>query len=99
MLTRKCKSFIHLARWLIRAPTQDKYESVSRCLRAICEDNNLVDWFTWWDERQFHIIPAFRGFNLSGTNLAESGQSGMKPLTRKKMKLVDAAYKDAAQMM
>ena len=97
--TRKRKSFIHLARRLIRAPTRDEYESVSRFLRAICENNNLVDWFTWWDERWFHIIPAFRGFNLSGTNLAESGQSGMGPLTRKKMKLVDAAYKDVAQMM
>ena len=72
---------------------------MSRCLRAICENNSLIDWFTWWDERRFHIIPAFRGFNLSGTNLAESGQSGMKPLTRKKMKLVDATYKDVAQMM
>ena len=72
---------------------------MSCCLWAICEDNNLVDWFTWWDKRQFHIIPAFRGFNLSGTNLAESGQSGMKPFTRKKMKLVDATYKDVAQMM
>ena len=97
--TRKHKSFIHLARWLIRAPTRDEYESVSRSLWAICEDNNLVDWFTWWDKRRFHIIPAFRGFNLSGTNLAESGQSGMKPLTRKKMKLVNAAYKAVVQIM
>ena len=52
-----------------------------------------------WDERRFHIVPAYRGFNLSGTNLAESGQSGMKPKTRKKMKLVDAAYKDVSAMM
>ena len=62
-------------------------------------DSNLLDWFLWWDERRFHIVPAFHGFNLSGTNLAESGQSGMKPKTRRKLKLVDAAYKDAAQML
>ena len=84
---------------MITAPTRDEYEAVSRCLHKICEDNKLLDWFLWWDERRFHIVPAFRGFNLSGTNLAESGQSGMKPLTRKKMKLVDATYKDVTQMM
>ena len=53
----------------------------------------------WWDERKFHIVRAFRGFNLSGLNLAESGQSGMKPKTRKKLCLIDAAYKDCSQMM
>ena len=31
--------------------------------------------------------------------MAESGQSGMKPKTRKKIRLIDAAYKDCAQMM
>ena len=85
------KSFIYLSRQLVTAPTRDEYEAVPWCLHKICKDNNLLDWFLWWDERQFHIVPAFRGFNLSGTNLAESGQSGMKPLTRKKMKLVDVA--------
>ena len=95
----KQESFIHLARRMVLAPTRDEYEAASRCLRAICEDNNLLDWFDWWDERRFHIVPAYRGFNLSGTNLAESGQSGMKPKTRKKMKLVDAAYKDVSAMM
>ena len=96
---RQRKSFIHLARRLIKAPTRHEFEEVSRRLRNICEENNLLDWFLWWDERRFHIVPAYRGFNLSGTNLAESGQSGMKPKTRKKFKLVDAAYKDVAQMM
>ena len=95
----KRESFIHLARHMVLAPTRDEYKASSRCLRAICEDNNLLDWFEWWDERRFHIVPAYRGFNLSGTNLAESGQSGMKPKTRKKMKLVDAAYKDVSSMM
>ena len=95
----KHSSFIHLARRMVIAPTRDEYEAASRCLRAICEENNLLDWFEWWDERHFHIVPAYRGFNLSGTNLAESGRSGMKPKTRKKMKLVDAAYKDVATMM
>ena len=51
------------------------------------------------DDRKFHIIPAFRGFNLSSLNLTASGQSGMKPKTRKKMQLIDAAYKDCSQML
>ena len=93
------KSFIKLCRRLIIAPTRDEYDCVSAALQRICEESKLLDWFLWWDERKFHIVPAFRGFNLSGTNLAESGQSGMKPKTRRKMKLVDAAYKDAAQML
>ena len=93
------KSFIHLCRRLINAHTRDEYDCVSAALRRICADSNLLDWFLWWDERRFHIVPAFRGFNLSGTNLAESGQSGMKPKTCRKLKLVDAAYKDAAQML
>ena len=83
----------------MKAPTRNEYEEVTRRLWNICADNNLLEWFLWWDERRFHIVHAYRGFNLSGTNLAESGQSGMKPLTCKKFKLVDAAYKDVAQMM
>ena len=68
-------------------------------MRRICADNDILDWFLWWDERRFHIIPAFRGFNLSGLNLAEPGQSGMRITTRRKLKLIDAAYKNTAQMM
>ena len=95
----QCRSFIHLARRIVKAPTRFEFEEASRRLSSICEENNLLDWFLWWDERRFHIVPAYRGFNLSGTNLAESGQSGMRPQTRKKFKLVDAAYKDVAAMM
>ena len=93
------KTFRKLCKRLIRATTRSEYESISTALRTICEKSGILDWFLWWDERKFHIVPAFRGFNLSGLNLAESGQSGMKPKTRKKMRLIDAAYKDCTQMM
>ena len=93
------KTFRKLCKRLIRATTKSEYESISTALRTICEKSGILDWFLWWDERKFHIVPAFRGFNLSGLNLAESGQSGMKPKTRKKMRLIDAAYKDCTQMM
>ena len=93
------KGFYTLCKRLIKAPTRSEYESISALLKKICAESEILDWFLWWDERKFHIVPAFRGFNLSGLNLAESGQSGMKPKTRKKLKLVDAAYKDIAQIL
>ena len=93
------KTFRKRCKRLIRATTRSEYESISTALRTICEKSGILDWFLWWDERKFHIVPAFQGFNLSGLNLAESGQSGMKPKTRKKMHLIDAACKDCAQMM
>ena len=93
------KTFRKLCKRLIRATTRYENESISTVLRTICEKSGILDWFLWWDERKFHIVPAFRGFNLSGLNLAESGQSGMKPKSRKKMHLIDAAYKDCTQMM
>ena len=93
------KGFYTLCKRFIKAPTRSEYESISALLKKICAESEILDWFLWWDEWKFHIVPAFRGFNLSGLNLAESGQSGMKPKTRKKLKLVDAAYKDIAQIL
>ena len=96
---RHRKTFRKLCRRWIAATTRSEYDSISAALRTLCEKSGILDWFLWWDERKFHIVRAFRGFNLSGLNLAESGQSGMKPKTRKKLRLIDAAYKDCAQMM
>ena len=96
---RHRKTFRKLCRRWIAATTRSEYDSISAALRTLCEKSGILDWFLWWDERKFHIVRAFRGFNLSGLNLAESGQSGMKPKTRKKLHLIDAAYKDCSQMM
>ena len=84
---------------MVKAPTRSEYDALSNLIKKICAESGLLEWFMWWDDRKFHIIPAFRGFNLSGLNLAESGQSGMKQKTRKKMQLIDAAYKDCLQML
>ena len=101
MQVKEChrKTFCKLCRRWIAATTRSEYDSISAALRTLCEKSGILDWFLWWDERKFHIVHAFRGFNLSGLNLAESGQSGMKPKTRKKLRLIDAAYKDCSQMM
>ena len=93
------EDFSQLCRRWIAATTCSEYDSISAALRTLCEKSGILDWFLWWDEHKFHIVRAFRGFNLSGLNLAESGQSGMKPKTRKKLCLIDAAYKDCSQMM
>ena len=96
---RHRKTFRKLCRRWIAATTRSEYDSISAALRTLCEKSRILDWFLWWDEHKFHIVRAFRGFNLSGLSLAESGQSGMKPKTRKKLRLIDAAYKDCSQMM
>ena len=96
---RHRKTFCKLCRRWIAATTCSEYDSISAALRTLCEKSGILDWFLWWDERKFHIVRAFHGFNLSGLNLAESGQSGMKPKTGKKLCLIDAAYKDCSQMM
>ena len=96
---RHRKTFRKLCRRWTAAATRSEYDSISAALRTLCEKSGILSWFLWWEERRFHIVPAFRGFNLSGLNLAESGQSGMKPKTRKKLRLIDAAYKDCSQMM
>ena len=93
------RTFIKLCRRIIRATTKSKYEQLAAALKKICMKNKIMHFYNWWDERKYHIVPAFRGFNLSGLNLAESGQSGLKPKTHKKMNLIDAAYKDCASMM
>ena len=93
------RSFYKLYKCMVKAPTQSEYDALSNLIKKICAESGLLELFMWWDDRKFHIIPAFQGFNLSGLNLAESGQSGMKQKTRKKMQLIDAAYKDCFQML
>ena len=101
MQVKEChrKTFLKLCKRWIAAATRSEYDSISAALRTLCEKSGILSWFMWWEERKFHIVPAFHGFNLRGLNLAESGQSGMKPKTRKKLRLIDAAYKDCSQMM
>ena len=96
MEVKEChrKTFCKLCRRWTAAATRSEYDSISAALRTLCEKSGILSWFLWWEEHRFHIVPAFRGLNL-----AESGQSGMKPKTRKKLRLIDAAYKECSQMM
>ena len=58
--------------------TASEYEHISTTLQGLCERNGIGNWWNWWDCRKFHIVPAYRGFNLSGVNLAEAGHSTMR---------------------
>ena len=53
------KTFRKLCKQLIRATTRSEYESISTALRTLCQKSGILGWFLWWDERKFHIIPAF----------------------------------------
>ena len=53
------KTFRKLCKQLIRATTRSEYESISTALRTLCENSGILGWFLWWDERKFHIVPAF----------------------------------------
>ena len=73
------------------------YTKVSNALENLCQRNDIGNWWSWWDVRRFHIVPAFRGFNISGLNLAETGHSTIK--TRSIMPLTVAAWRDICLMM
>ena len=106
-LTKICADdklhFMQLAQDLMQAATMKEYTTISEAMLSILKkDVNAaaMNWFKWWDVRRFHLVPAFRGFNIPGTNLAEAGQSSLKNLKGQgAMMLVDAAFKDVVTMM
>ena len=58
--------------------TVTDYKRISTALENLATRNNILNWWQWWDARKFHIVPTFRGFNISGLNLAETGHSMLK---------------------
>ena len=77
--------------------TKHDYTKVSNALENLCEQNDIGNWWSWWDVRHFHIVPAFWGFNISGLNLVKTGHSAIK--TRSVMPLTVAAWMDICLMM
>lgn len=75
--------------------TATQYKRVSNTLEKICERNDISSWYKWWQERRYHIVPAYRGFNISGLNMAETGHSAMSG--GKNLWLSAAAFKDTVQ--
>ena len=58
--------------------TRHDYDKISESLETICSHNGIANWWQWWEVQHFHIVPAFQGFNLSGLNLAEAGNSSIR---------------------
>ena len=79
------------------APTRNEYNQISEALRKICERANILNWWKWWDMRRYHIVPAFRGFDVGHSNLAEIGHSTMRRKT--KLWLSVAAWDDTCTMI
>ena len=72
--------------------TVTDYKRISAALENLATRNNILNWWQWWDARKFHIVPTFRGFNISGLNLAETGHSMLK--VKGRMWLSVATWRD-----
>lgn len=92
-------SFKYTCKRLTQAVTQEEIDNCSASLLDICQRSGLLNWYKWWEVRRYHIIPKYRGFNLSGVSLAEIGHSKMRNWNKTPMRLVDSFYKDTCKIM
>ena len=76
------KSFEGLIAKLCECYTKGEYDHISSAPKDICDHNDILHWWEWWEARKYHIIPAFRGFKILGLNLAETGHSMIKTKTK-----------------
>ena len=58
---------------------------VYRELQNLRDSCGLTSWLKWWHEWKGHIFRAFKPFDVSNTNLAESGQNNRVQSCTKKM--------------
>ena len=86
------KSFEGFIAKLCECYTKGEYDHISSALKDICDRNDILHWWEWWEALKYHIIPAFRGFKILGLNLAETGHSMIK--TKNKIWLSMATYCD-----
>ena len=75
------------------------YDKTAESLEVICTCNSIANWWQWWGVHHFHIVPVFRGFNLSSLNLVEAGNSSIRNQNRLPMSLAVAAWKDMLHML
>ena len=71
-------SFIEMIGKLYKTYVRSEYIRVVAVLVEICKVNEIISWSEWWEAWKFHIVPAFRGFCVSGLNLAEVGHAMLK---------------------
>ena len=90
-------SFIEMIGKLCKTYVRSEYIRVVAVLVEICKVNEIISWSEWWEAWKFHIVPAFRGFCVSGLNLAEVGHAMLK--TSHKMWLSMATHRDICHFM
>ena len=92
------KSFRTWCRQLCEAHTRNEYRRLAVLIQGIAKKYNFMPWWKWWAPRCPQVVPAIRGFNLPRMNMAEVGQSKMKPDKRLwlteavKVDMVDFAF-------
>ena len=64
---------------LMEAHTKPEYKCISNLIIKFATDHGFLPWWKWWAPRCPYLIPALRGFNLPKVNMAEIGQSKLKP--------------------
>ena len=91
------QTFKELCGKLCYTYTKHEYKNVSNALENLSQQNDIENWWSWWAVRWFHIVPAFCGFNISGLNLAKTGNLTIK--TRCLMPLTVVAWREICLMI
>ena len=60
---------------LLTVCTKEAYMKVYRELQNLRDSCGLTSWLKWWHEWKGHIFRTFKPFDVSNTNLAESGHA------------------------
>ena len=86
------KSFCTWCMQLCQAHTCKEYCRLAGLIKGVTKKYGFLPWWKWWDPLCPHVVPAIRGFNLPQMNMAEVGQSKMKP--EKRLWLTEAVKVD-----
>ena len=83
---------------LCKTHTDTEYDRVYEMMLDILQRADRVTWLRWWDVRKYHIVPVFRGNDMPGLNLAETGHSKLARLG-KNLTLMDACMSDTCMFI
>ena len=86
------KSFRTWCKQLCQVHTWKEYRRLARLIKGVAKKYGFLPWWKWWAPRCPHVVPAIRGINLPQMNIAEVGQSKMKP--EKRLWLTEAVKVD-----
>ena len=64
---------------LCQVHTRKEYRQLAGLIKGVAKKYGFLPWWKWWAPQCPHVVPAIHGFNLPRMNMAEVGQSKMKP--------------------